>query len=173
MLYGAGVRVSELVGLNSGDIDLDGAMAVVTGKGNKDRVVLFGKPGVVALHAYFRDGRPQLAVDAEPAVFLNRWGKRMTARSIQLLIKKHATSAGILEDLHPHLLRHSFATHLLDGGADLRIVQDLLGHSSPNTTQIYTHVSQVRQAEVSSKAWAKLGERALERARARREREQA
>jgi site-specific recombinase XerD len=172
VLYGAGVRISELVGLDTGDIDLDEGMAIVTGKGDKDRVVLFGKPGVAALHAYFRDARPQLAVDAESAVFLNRWGKRLSARSIQLSIKKHATAAGIVEDLHPHLLRHSFATHLLDGGADLRIVQDLLGHSSPNTTQIYTHVSQTRQAEVSSEAWAKLGERALTRARTRREREQ-
>lgn len=173
VLYGTGVRISELVGLDTGDIDLDEGMAVVTGKGAKDRVVLFGRPGIAALHAYLRDGRPQLAAGAEPAVFLNRWGKRLSARSVQLLIKKHATAAGIIQDLHPHLLRHSFATHLLDGGADLRIVQDLLGHSSPNTTQIYTHVSQARQAEVSFKAWEKLGERALERARARRQREQA
>ena len=171
MLYGAGVRISELVGLDTDSIDLEAGTAIVRGKGDKERVVLFGQPGVLALSAYLGDGRPKLAVDAQKAVFLNRWGKRLSARSIQLLIKKHATAAGIIEDLHPHLLRHSFATHLLDGGADLRIVQDLLGHSSPNTTQIYTHVSQARQAQVSSAAWAKLGERALERARARAARE--
>ena len=171
VLYGAGVRISELVGLDLGSIDLDEGMAIVHGKGNKERAVLFGRPGVEALHRYLRDGRPQLAMDAEPAVFINRWGNRLSARSVQLLIKKHATAAGIVDDLHPHLLRHSFATHMLDGGADLRIVQDLLGHSSPNTTQIYTHVSRARQSEVSTEAWAKLGERALERARKRQERE--
>ncbi len=89
---------------------------------------------------------------------------------MQSLIKRHAIRAGISADVHPHLLRHSFATHLLDGGADLRIVQDLLGHSSANTTQIYTHVSQARQAKVSNDAWEKLAEQALEGPRRKRSR---
>src|SRR5690606_1551696 len=130
--------------------------AVIHGKGAKERQVLFGEPAMQALERYLEGGRPLLlgenarARGTTPALFLNRFGGRLTARSVQTLIKRHALAAGIAADVHPHLLRHSFATHLLDGGADLRIVQDLLGHSSANTTQIYTHVSQARQAAVSA-----------------------
>jgi site-specific recombinase XerD len=127
-----------------------------------------------ALERYLESGRRVLAAIQNPkskiqnALFLNRFGNRLTARSVQTLIKRHAIAAGIAQDIHPHLLRHSFATHLLDGGADLRIVQDLLGHSSANTTQIYTHVSQARQAKVSAEAWEKLAEQALEGPRRKR-----
>ncbi len=169
LLYGGGLRISELVGLDTGQVDLEYGAAIIRGKGSKERVVLFGRPATDALEAYLDSGRPRLASGPEPALFLNRFGGRLTARSVQSIIKRHALAAGIAQDVHPHLLRHSFATHLLDGGADLRIVQDLLGHSSANTTQIYTHVSQARQAEVSAAAWEKIAEQALERPRRRRE----
>lgn len=170
LLYGSGLRVSELVGLDLGSVDFDEAAAIVRGKGSKERLVLFGEPALAALEVYLREGRPFLAKGAEAALFLNRLGTRLTARSVQTAIRQHALAAGIAQDVHPHLLRHSFATHLLDGGAGLRTVQDLLGHSSPNTTQIYTHVSQARQAEVSEAAWTKIAEDALGggRRRARR-----
>jgi site-specific recombinase XerD len=162
LLYGGGLRISELVGLNMGEVDLDEGVAIVHGKGSKERLAVFGIPAIDALELYLDRGRPLLQESGERALFLNRSGGRLTARSVQMLIKRYALKAGLAEDVWPHLLRHSFATHLLDGGADLRIVQDLLGHSSANTTQIYTHVSQARQAEVSGKAWAALAERALE-----------
>ena len=168
LLYGAGLRISELVTLDGARVDLPSGQAIVHGKGDKDRAVLFGEPAVRALQAYLQVGRPELATGPEPALFLNRQGGRLSARSVQLAVRRHALAAGIPEDVHPHLLRHSFATHLLDGGADLRIVQELLGHTSANTTQIYTHVSRTRQAEVAEEAWATVGVQALERARSPR-----
>ena len=168
LLYGAGLRISELVSLDAGEIDLDHGAAIVRGKGSKERVVLFGGPGVRAVKAYLDFGRPKLANGAEAALFLNRFGGRLTARAVQMIVKKHALAAGIEADVHPHLLRHSFATHLLDGGAELRVVQELLGHSSPTTTQIYTHVSQARQAELADKAWAEVADDILTNARKRK-----
>ncbi len=165
LLYGGGLRISELVGLDVAGLDLVAGQAIVRGKGDKERAVLFGEPAVRALQAYLATARPDLADGPEPALFLNRNGGRLSARSVQYAVRKHALAAGIPEDVHPHLLRHSFATHLLDGGADIRIVQDLLGHTSANTTQIYTHVSRARQAEVTDKAWQEVGAKALERAR--------
>lgn len=170
LLYGSGVRVSELVTLDVGDVDPHEWCAVVRGKGSKERLVLFGEAAMRALAAYITTGRPELAKGAESALFLNRFGRRLTARSVQTIVKECGLIAGIAEEVHPHLLRHSFATHLLDGGADLRVVQDLLGHSSPTTTQIYTHVSQARQAEVSAKAWEDLAQQALDGNRQRRRR---
>ena len=177
LLYAGGLRISELVGMDTGQVDLEDCSAIVHGKGAKERVVLFGNPAMDSLEAYLRDARPVLLqaaiqnpkskIQNRPALFLNRFGGRLTARSIQTMIKKRAIQAGIPTDVHPHLLRHSFATHLLDGGADLRIVQDLLGHTSANTTQIYTHVSQARQAEVTAKAWERLAEQVLEGGRRR------
>ncbi len=168
LLYGAGLRISELVSLDVGQLNLEEAVVVVRGKGSKERLAVFGNPAADAVDAYLAEGRPKLADRPNPALFLNRFGGRLTARSIQTIIKRHALKAGIAQEVHPHLLRHSFATHLLDGGADIRIVQDLLGHSSANTTQIYTHVSQARQAEVSARAWEKVAEQALEAPRRRR-----
>ena len=173
LLYGGGLRISELVALDTNSVVLDDGAAIVRGKGAKERVALFGTPAMDALEAYLDRGRPRLAVGPEPALFLNRSGGRLTARSVQASIKRHALAAGIEQDVWPHLLRHSFATHLLDGGADLRIVQDLLGHASANTTQIYTHVSQARQAAVTAAAWEQVAERALEAPRRRRARERA
>lgn len=178
LLYGGGLRISELVSLDVGQVSLDDGEAIVHGKGAKERVVLFGNPAMDALDAYLLHARPSLLLAAfernsrvapdNAALFINRSGGRLTARSIQSLVKRYAVAAGIPVDVHPHLLRHSFATHLLDGGADLRIVQELLGHSSANTTQIYTHVSQARQAEVSAAAWESIAEQALEKPRRHR-----
>ena len=165
LLYGAGLRVSELVRLDVASLDLIERQAIVRGKGAKERVVLFGEPAASALRAYLDRVRPELARDSEPALFLSRLGTRLSARSVQYVVRRHALAAGIPEEAHPHLLRHSFATHLLDGGADIRIVQDLLGHASANTTQIYTHVSRARQAEAAREAWRGAGRKALERAR--------
>ncbi|MFN0148961.1 MAG: tyrosine recombinase [Dehalococcoidia bacterium] len=165
LLYGGGLRISELAALDEGDIDREEGAAIVHGKGAKERLALFGEPAMTALEEYLRAGRPQLARRPEKALFLNRSGGRLGVRSIQTAIKQAALKAGIALDVWPHLLRHSFATHLLDGGADLRIVQDLLGHSSANTTQIYTHVSQARQAEVTGKAWEALADQALQQRR--------
>lgn len=177
LLYGGGLRISELVGLDVKSIDLGEGSAIIHGKGAKERVALFGEPAMQAVERYLESGRPQILaaiqsprLKTQNGLFLNRFGGRLTARSVQTLIKRHALAAGIAADVHPHLLRHSFATHLLDGGADLRIVQDLLGHSSANTTQIYTHVSQARQAKVSAEAWEKLAEQALEGPRRKRTR---
>lgn len=179
LLYAGGLRISELVSLEVHQIDLGEGSAIIHGKGAKERVVLFGEPAMQALERYLEFGRSKLVAkqrvaartrDEGAPLLLNRFGGRLSARSVQSLIKHHAIRAGISVDVHPHLLRHSFATHLLDGGADLRIVQDLLGHSSANTTQIYTHVSQARQAKVSNDAWEKLAEQALEGPRRKRSR---
>lgn len=157
LLYGAGLRISELAGLELRDIDLDERLVRVTGKGNKQRMALFGAPAEEALKRYLADGRPALASAARRSssgLFLNRFGTTLTGRAVQISIKRYAVAAGIEPDVHPHLFRHSFATHLLDNGAELRVVQELLGHSSPNTTQIYLHVTGERKREVYDRALA-------------------
>ena len=142
LLYAAGLRVSEAANLNLIDLDLQALEARVTGKGSKTRVVLLGTQAQSALKHYMSETRPTLTSKRSgDALFLSRSGRRLSVRSIQLLIKRYALIAGLDPSFHTHSLRHSFATHLLDGGADLRVVQDLLGHSSPQTTQIYTQVS--------------------------------
>jgi integrase/recombinase XerC len=173
LLYGGGLRISELVALDLGQVNLAEGTAIVHGKGARERLVLFGEPAMLALERYLAEGRPALAAGAKrgqgcAALFLNRFGSRLTARSVQALVRRYAVAAGIPAEVHPHLLRHSFATHLLDGGADLRIVQELLGHSSAATTQIYTHVSRQLQAELTRSAWERLGEASLENGRRRR-----
>ncbi len=169
LLYGGGLRISELVALTPGDVETEHGAAIVRGKGSKERVVFFGRPAMAALQRYLSAGRPALARGACDALWLNRFGGPLTARSVQSMIKKHALAAGIEADVHPHLLRHSFATHLLDGGAELRVVQELLGHSSPQTTQIYTHVSQARQAQLTMSAFADVADQILNK-RKKRER---
>lgn len=158
LLYAAGLRVSEAAGIDTRDLDLVNRQVVVTGKGEKTRVALFGDPAREALLAYLEAGRPQLATGAESALFLNRSGGRLTARSIQEIVRRTGVARGLRQGVHPHLLRHSFATHMVEQGADLRVVQHLLGHSSIDTTQIYTAVSSTRQQSIVATA--------LERARA-------
>jgi len=143
VLYGAGLRVSELAGLNVSDLELGQHQARVTGKGSKQRLVMLGSQAIGAIEEYLQRGRPLLQAPRDNgALFLNRDGGRLTPRSVQKKVKAYAIESGIEGSVHPHTLRHSFATHLLDGGADLRVVQELLGHSTPTTTEIYTHVTQ-------------------------------
>jgi integrase/recombinase XerC len=153
-LYSAGVRVSELTGLNLADVDMDGGMATVRGKGKRERLALLGPQAVDALLLWL-DQRNVLAgprAAKQPALFLNRRGTRLTSRSVGRLLEKYLAQAGLDPRTSPHTLRHSFATHLLDAGADIRSVQELLGHRSLGTTQIYTHVSTQRLRESYHKA---------------------
>jgi integrase/recombinase XerC len=149
LLYASGLRVSELVSLDLGQINLNTGEIRVWGKGAKERVVLMGKPAALALNAYLSQGRPQLlGKKKNNALLINRDGGRLTGRSIQRTLTKYARLAGIKKRVHPHMLRHTFATHLLDGGADLRVVQELLGHESLVSTQIYTHVTKSQAKKV-------------------------
>ena len=142
LLYASGLRVSEVVGLEVSGVDLDERTVRVWGKGSRERMVMMGVPAARAVERYLRDGRPRLVRGKQTALFVNRDGGRLSQRAVQLLVRRAALAAGIDRSVHPHLLRHTFATHLLDGGADLRVVQTLLGHANVNTTQIYTHVSE-------------------------------
>lgn len=145
-LYASGARASEVVGLKLSDLYLDQGFCRCTGKGSKQRVIPLGKPAVAAIRDYLTELRPELAATApeNPWVFLSRGGKPLTRITVWLLVRKYATAAGITGKVSPHTLRHSFATHLLEGGADLRIVQELLGHANIATTQHYTHVDRKR-----------------------------
>jgi len=143
VLYGSGLRISELVTLTLGAIDWENAILRVRGKGDKERAALVGDYAYVALEDYVRQGRPQLSSEqATDALWLNRFGGGLSARAVQLSVRRYAVAAGLAKAVHPHLLRHSFATHMLEGGADIRVVQELLGHSNVATTQIYTHVTE-------------------------------
>ena len=149
LLYASGLRVSELVGLNLEQVNLDTREIRVWGKGAKERMVLMGEPAARALIAYLNNGRQKLLGEKRSsALFLNRYGGRLTERSIQSILEEYAHLAGIGKRVYPHMLRHTFATHLLDGGADLRVVQELLGHASLSSTQIYTHVSKSQAKKV-------------------------
>ena len=147
LLYGAGLRIAEVVAITLADLQLGRGEVKVTGKGDKQRVALFGAPCIRALESYLSDGRPALAAlatSSTSALFLNRNGAALGERGARARLDDIAHAAGLPEAFHPHTLRHSFATHLLDGGADLRVVQELLGHESLGTTQVYTHVSTTR-----------------------------
>jgi integrase/recombinase XerC len=149
-VYSAGLRVSEVVGLNVADWDRDAHVLRVRGKGRKERIAPLGSYAVKALARWMEARKPH-AGDPSP-IFVNRFGRRLTARSVGRLLEGHLRRAGLDTLTTPHTLRHSFATHLLDGGADLRSVQELLGHKSLTTTQIYTHVSTRRLKETYEKA---------------------
>ncbi len=152
--------MSEVTSLDCDHVSLESREVRVVGKGSKERVALLGKPACIALDTYLRAVRPRWKTGRSgQALFLSRYGTRLSARSVQKLVRRYAAVAGIDADVHTHTLRHSFATHLLDGGADLRVVQDLLGHSSPTTTQIYTHISsaEARRAYLAAHPRAKKG----------------
>ncbi len=161
LIYAAGLRLSELVKLNLMQVDLDTYEIRVLGKGSKERVVLIGEPAAKALSDYLENGRSLLLGNkANNDLFINNKGNRLSERMVQKILNKYAKRAGIDKRVYPHLLRHTFATHLLDGGADLRVVQELLGHSNLATTQIYTHVTQGRARKVylSAHPMAKIEE---------------
>ena len=151
-MYSGGLRVAELVGLNVSNWDRDGDILRVLGKGRKERIAPVGKFAVKALSHWIDIREPDERPDSKAALFLNRFGRRLTTRSIGRMLEKYLAQTGLDRQVSPHTLRHSFATHLLDGGADLRSVQEMLGHKSLTTTQIYTHVSTRRLHETYESA---------------------
>jgi len=157
ILYGTGIRVSELTNLNIDDIDFNEKIIKVLGKGSKERILPLSNPVIKAMQEYiekrylFNRNKFDKTINKN-ALFLNRFGGRLTARSIRRIIIKYIKIAGLNKKLSPHVLRHSFATHLLGGGADLRSVQELLGHKSLSTTQIYTHITKERLKEIYQKS---------------------
>jgi integrase/recombinase XerD len=147
-LYGTGARISEAIGLDTDDLDVEDAVALLRGKGGKQRLVPIGSKAGEALSAYMVRARPALLAGGQPAVFLNARGGRLSRQSAWTILRVAADRAGVRADVSPHTLRHSFATHLLDGGADVRVVQELLGHASVTTTQVYTKVTVEHLREV-------------------------
>jgi integrase/recombinase XerC len=163
MLYATGLRVSELAGLGIDDLDGGQRLARVLGKGGKERIVPYGEPAAESLRAYLptraalraaAEKRGDTADDGEP-LFVNHRGGRLTSRSVARILKRRLKEAGLPERISPHALRHTFATHLLSAGADLRSIQELLGHASLSTTQKYTHVDAARLMEVYRKSHPK------------------
>lgn len=153
LLYATGIRVSELCGLDIDDIDTGRQLLRVLGKGNKQRTVPFGRPALAALNAWLSDGRPALVTaDSGPALLVGPRGKRLDPRQARTVVHQTVGAVDGAPDIGPHGLRHSAATHLLEGGADLRIVQELLGHTSLATTQLYTHVTVARLRAVHDQA---------------------
>lgn len=153
LLYASGLRVSEVVSLNVEQINASGGEVRVRGKGAKERMVLSGEPAMRALNTYLEQGRKALlGGKRNNAVFVNKFGNRLGTRRVQKILARYAAAANINKPVHPHLLRHTFATHLLDGGADLRVVQELLGHAQLSSTQVYTHVSQSQAKKIYQSA---------------------
>ena len=152
LLYACGLRVSELVNLEIGALNTSQGVVRVLGKGSRERLVPVGEEAIVWLSRYLREARPQLAADgSSPALFPGRGGASLTRQAFWHRLKRHALSGGICKPLSPHTLRHAFATHLLNHGADLRVVQMLLGHSDLSTTQIYTHVARERLKQLHAR----------------------
>lgn len=152
LLYSCGARISEVTALDVDDIDTEYRAVVLRGKGGKERIVPVGRPAIAAVDAYLVRGRPALAKKGAPALFLNIRGGRLSRQSAWQVLVDAAARAGVEKEVSPHTLRHSFATHLLDGGADVRVVQELLGHSSVTTTQVYTLVTVNTMREVYATA---------------------
>ena len=142
LVYATGMRVTEMISLDVGDVNLESGMVRCMGKGSKERIIPVHKEAVVVIDTYVRQGRPGLLRSIlEPALFLNRRGQRLTRQGFWLILKNYAAEAGFRSKITPHVLRHSFATHMLRGGAPLRNVQELLGHANISTTQVYTHLT--------------------------------
>jgi integrase/recombinase XerC len=150
LLYGTGIRCSELVALDLAEVDLNSRLIRVLGKGRKERVVPFGTSAREALEAYIEGRRETRA--RNDALFVNRFGGRLTDRSVRRIVNRRLKSLSLTQKVSPHTLRHAFATHLLERGADLRSIQELLGHASLSTTQKYTHVSARQMLEIYKKA---------------------
>jgi integrase/recombinase XerD len=145
VMYACGLRASEAVGLELGDLDLEQGLLRARGKGSKERIVPIGRQAVGALRAYCATGRPALVgVAVESRVFVNRRGSGLTRQGLYKIVQGYAREAGLQEKMSPHTLRHTFATHLLAGGCDLRSLQEMLGHADLATTQVYTHLSAER-----------------------------
>ncbi len=152
LMYGCGLRVSETAGVKFSDFDFENSLLRITGKGSKTRVVPVGQPALALVRRYLAAARPLLAkTGGEPALFLSKSGRKLDREWIWNLVRQAALKAGIAKMIHPHTLRHSFATHLLANGADLRVIQELLGHSDISTTEIYTHVDAKRLVETHRK----------------------
>ena len=153
LMYACGLRASEAVGLELTDLDLEHHVLRTRGKGSKERVVPFGRAAATALALYLERGRPRLVGDApEPHLFVNFRGTSLTRQGLYKIVRRHAAGAGLADRMSPHTLRHTFATHLLAGGCDLRSVQEMLGHADVSTTQLYTHLSSERLKDVYFKA---------------------
>lgn len=149
LLYGAGLRVSELTGLLMGDVDQEGGFVRCLGKGSKERIIPVGEPALAAVERYVRRGRPLMGTGVKAdELFLNRFGRKISRQSVHRMLVHYTKEAGLSKSVTPHTLRHSFATHLLAGGADLRSVQEMLGHADVSTTQIYTHLSRQRLRDI-------------------------
>jgi len=161
LLYASGMRVSELAGLDWTDLDLEARTLRVMGKGGKERMVPFGKPAAQALARWFQlwDEVRDPSRDHSAPIFLNYRGSRLSARSVRRIIDRYVEKAALAAGVHPHTLRHTFATHLLEGGADLRTIQELLGHSSLSTTQRYTHLELERLLQVYREAHPRAKEK--------------
>lgn len=151
VLYASGIRVAELVGLDMADVNMDSQWVRVLGKGNKERIVPFGNPAAAALRSYVEERRPW-SKTGEKGFWLNARGSRLTTRAVRMILDGVVRRAALNRHVHPHMIRHTFATHLLDAGCDLRAVQEFLGHQSLSTTQRYTHVSKQRLKAVYDKA---------------------
>jgi integrase/recombinase XerD len=153
LLYAGGMRVSELIALDTGDVNLEAGFVRCFGKGSKERIIPIHQKAIESVNEYLADARPKLLQDqGNDALFLNRRGERLTRQGFWLILKGYARSAGITKPVTPHTLRHSFATHVLSGGADLRSVQELLGHANISSTQIYTHLTSEHMREAYQKA---------------------
>ncbi len=152
LMYATGIRVSELVSLTMNNINWQMGYLIVLGKGSKERIVPIGRTAFECLNAYLEKARPKLLKDdTTNIIFLNRSGKGLTRQGFWKIVRKYAMKAGLMKKVHPHTFRHSFATHLLEGGADLRSVQVMLGHSDISTTQIYTHITRERLKDIHKK----------------------
>ena len=153
VMYACGLRASEVIGLELSDVDMDEGLLRARGKGSKERVVPVGRAAVTALRAYLSHGRPALVrLAPERALFVNFRGQALTRQGLYKIVRRHAVVAGLADRMSPHTLRHTFATHLLSGGCDLRSVQEMLGHADVATTQLYTHLSSDRLKEVYFRA---------------------